>query len=175
MLAAQNIALAIMFIPLAIMITYMDIRYRRIPNRLVLITLLGGLALNTFFGGMHALVASLGGAALAFGLMFFLHLFGTLGAGDVKLFASIGAIIGISHVLPTLLVIAITGGVLAICKMVYARRVGITMLGVVQFFYGLLPGGKVPRFEIPSDRSHTLPYAVAINFGSLLSFFILRV
>ena len=174
MLAAQNIALAIMFIPLAIMITYMDVRYRRIPNRLVLITLLGGLALNTFFGGMHALVASLGGAALAFGLMFFLHVFGTLGAGDVKLFASIGAIIGISHVLPTLLVIAITGGVLAICKMVYARRVGITMLGVVQFFYGLLPGGKVPRFEIPADRSYTLPYAVAINFGSLLSFFIFR-
>ncbi len=174
MLAPQNIALAIMFIPLAIMITYMDVRYRRIPNKLVLVTLLGGLVLNTFFGGIHALLASLGGVALGFGLMFFLHIFGTMGAGDVKLFASIGAIIGISHVLPTLLIVAITGGVLALCKMVYARRVGTTMLGVLQFFYGLLPGGKVPRFEIPTDRSYTLPYAVAINFGSVLAFFIFR-
>ncbi len=174
MLAPHNIALAIMFIPLAIIITYMDVRYRRIPNRLVLVTLLGGLALNTFFGGTHALLASLGGAGLAFGLMFFLHVFGTMGAGDVKLFASIGAIIGISHVLPTLLVVAMTGGVLAICKMVYARRVVVTMMGVVRFFWGLLPGGTVPRFEIPADRSYTLPYAVAINFGSVLAFFIFR-
>jgi prepilin peptidase CpaA len=174
MLAPQDIALAIMFIPLAIAITYMDVRYRRIPNKLVLATMLGGLGLNTFFGGTHALLASFGGAALAFALMFFLHLFGTMGAGDVKLFASIGAIIGVSHVLPTLLVVAITGGVLAICKMVYARRVIVTMLGVGQFFYGLLPGGKVPRFEIPSDRSYTLPYAVAINLGSVIAFLIFR-
>ena len=174
MLASQNIALAIMFIPLAIIITDLEVRYRRIPNRLVLVTLVGGLALNTFFGGTHALLASLGGAALAFGLMFALHVFGTMGAGDVKLFASIGSIIGVSSVLPTLLVVAITGGVLAICKMIYARRVTVTMLGVGQFFFGLLPGGKVPRFEIPTDRTYTLPYAVAINLGSLIAFFIFR-
>ncbi len=172
MIANQNIAIALMFVPMAIIIAYMDVRYRRIPNKLVLVTLLAGLTLNTIFGGTHGLLVSLGGFALAFGLMFFLHVFGTMGAGDVKLFAAIGAINGISLVLPTLLVVALTGGLFAVFKMVYARRVGATMFGVFQFFYGLLPGQTVPRFDIPADRSYTLPYAVPICFGSLVSFFL---
>jgi len=166
----QNIAMALLFFPLALMISYMDVRYRRIPNKLVLLILLGGLALNTIFGGSHGLLISLGGFGLAFALMFFFHVFGTMGAGDVKLFAAIGAVNGLSLVLPTLVVVALTGGVLAVCQMVYARRVGATMSGVFQFFYGLLPGQTVPRFAIPADRSYTLPYAVPICFGSLISF-----
>ena len=170
MSASQNVALAVLFIPMAIMIIYMDVRYRRIPNKLVLVTLLGGITLNTVFGGTHGLVVSLGGFALAFGVMFFFHAFGTMGAGDVKLFAAIGAILGISLVLPTLVVVALTGGVMAIFKMVYSRRAKTTLFGVMQFFYGLLPGQTVPRFDIPADRSYTLPYAVPICFGSLLAF-----
>lgn len=170
----QDIAMGVLFIPMAIIIIYMDVRFRRIPNKLVLVTLVGGLALHTIFGGSHGLLVSLGGFAVAFGLMFFFHAFGTMGAGDVKLFAAIGAIVGSSLVLQTFLVVAITGGVLAVCKMVYARRVGTTMFGVLQFFYGLLPGQRVPRFEIPADRSYTLPYAVPICFGSLVAFFLFR-
>jgi prepilin peptidase CpaA len=174
MLAPQNVATALLFIPMAALIIYMDVRYRRIPNLLVLMIFMGGLTLNTIFGGAHGLLMSLGGFALAFGLMFFLHAFGTMGAGDVKLFAAIGAINGISLVLPTLVVVALTGGVFAICKMIYSRRTGTTMFGVLQFFYGLLPGQKVPRFEVPADRSYTLPYAVPICFGSLIAFFLFR-
>jgi prepilin peptidase CpaA len=170
MLAPQTIALASLFIPMAILITYMDVRYRRIPNKLVLVTLVGGLLLNTIFGGTHGLLASLGGFALAFGVMLFFHAFGTMGAGDVKLFGAIGAITGISLVFPTLIVVAITGGLLAIIKMIYSGRARTTMFGVLQFFYGLLPGQRVPRFDIPEDRNHTLPYAVPICFGSLLAF-----
>ncbi|HEV8427390.1 MAG TPA: prepilin peptidase [Pyrinomonadaceae bacterium] len=155
---------------MALLIIYMDVRYRRIPNKLVLVILIGGVTLNTLFGGTHGLVASLGGFALAFAVMFFFHAFGTMGAGDVKLFAAVGAINGISLVLPTLLVVALTGGVMAIIKMVYSGRAKATMFGVLQFFYGLLPGQTVPRFAIPADRSYTLPYAVPICFGSLLAF-----
>ena len=60
--------------------------------------------------------------------------------------------------------------ILAIIKMIYSGRARTTMFGVLQFFYGLLPGQHVPRFDIPEDRNHTLPYAVPICFGSLLSF-----
>jgi prepilin peptidase CpaA len=173
-LVPQNTAIALLLIPMATMITYMDVRYRRIPNKLVLVTLVGGLAINTFFSAWNGLLNSMEGLALAFGLMLLLHLFGTMGAGDVKLFAAIGAVVGSSLVLRTLLIVAITGGVLAICKMVYARRVSATMIGVAHFFYGLLPGQTVPRFNIPDDQSYTLPYAVPICFGSLISFFLFR-
>lgn len=172
MLPDQTLVTAAVFIPLAGAIAYKDVRYRRIPNKLVLVTLLAGIAINLLFGGTHGLLLSLAGLTLAFGVMFFLHVFGTMGAGDVKLFAAIGAVTGISLVMPTLLVVALTGGLLAICKMVYARRVGATMFGVFQFFYGLLPGQTVPRFAIPEDRNYTLPYAVPICVGSLISLFL---
>lgn len=174
MIANQNFAIALIFFPLAVIIAYMDVRYRRIPNKLVLLTLIAGLAVNTFFGGTRGLLVSVAGSALAFALMFGLHIFGTMGAGDVKLFAAIGAVLGSSLVLPTLLIVALTGGVLALFKMIYSRRVGATMIGVGQFFYGLLPGQKVPRFEVPEDRKYTLPYGLAICGGSLIAFFLFR-
>ena|ERR1051326_259063 len=174
MLVTRTIAMALMFIPLAIAIMYMDVRYRRIPNKLVLTILIGGLILNSVFNGWNGLLASLAGCGIAFGLMFMLHLFGTMGAGDVKLCAAVGSVIGVTHVLPMLMIIALTGGVLAVFKMIQARRFGATMFGVYQFFYGLLPGHTVPRFEVPVDHNYTLPYAVPICFGSIVSFFLFR-
>jgi prepilin peptidase CpaA len=175
MIANENTAIELLFFPLAIVIAYMDVRYRRIPNKLVLLTLVGGLTMNTIFGGVHGLLLSLGGSLLAFALMFALHVFGTMGAGDVKLFAAIGAVFGSPLVLPTLLIVALTGGLLALVKMIHARRVTTTMLGVSQFFYGLLPGQRVPRFEVPDDRNYTLPYGLAICGGSLIAFLLFRV
>jgi prepilin peptidase CpaA len=171
MTSVQTAVTASVFIPLASAIAYTDVRYRRIPNKLVLVTLIAGLLINTLFGGSHGLLVSVEGFGLAFGLMFLLHLFGTMGAGDVKLFAAIGAVHTLPLVLPTLLIVTLTGGVLAIIKMIYTGRVKATMFGVFQFFYGLLPGQTIPRFAIPEDRSYTLPYAVPICFGSLISFF----
>lgn len=175
MLISKHIVTALIFIPLVLSITYTDVRYRRIPNKQVLTILLCGVALNAFFGAWPGFLASLLGMVMAFALMLTLHILGTMGAGDVKLFAAIGAVLGSSLVFQTFLIVAVTGGVLAICKMVYMRRAAATMLRVVQFFVGFLPGQTVPRFSVPADRNYTLPYAVPICLGSIVSFFIFRV
>jgi len=175
MLIPQNIATGLIFMPLVLSITYMDVRYRRIPNKQVLTILLCGIAVNAFFGAWHGVVASVSGMLIAFALMFTLHVLGTMGAGDVKLFAAIGAVLGSSLVLPTFVIVAVTGGILAICKMVYERRAAATMLRVGQVFIGLLPGQTVPRFSVPADPTYTLPYAVPICLGSVVSFFLFRV
>lgn len=175
MLVPKDIVTALIFIPLVLSITYADVRYRRIPNKQVLTILLCGIALNAFFGAWPGFLASLLGMAIAFGLMLTLHVLGTMGAGDVKLFAAIGAVLGSSLVLQTFVIVALTGGVLAICKMVYMRRAAATMFRVVQFFVGFLPGQTVPRFSVPADPNYTLPYAVPICLGSVVSFFLFRV
>lgn len=175
MLVPKNIVFGLIFIPLVLSITYMDVRYRRIPNKQVLTILLCGIAINAFFGAWQGLLGSLLGMTMAFGLMFVLHVIGTMGAGDVKLFAAIGAVLGSSLVFQTFLIVAVTGGILAIFKMVYMRRAAATMLRVVQFFVGLLPGQTVPRVNVPADPNYTLPYAVPICLGSVVSFFLFRV
>ena len=158
-----------LLVPLAALITYYDARYRRIPNAFVLATLAAGLAINTAFGGWAGLGASAGGCLAAFCLMLLLHVFGAMGAGDVKLFAAIGAVIGSSLVVPTFLVVLLTGGALAVVTMIRAGAVRETLWRVAQIFVGLLPGWEMPRFAVPAERRHTIPYGVAITFGSLIS------
>src|SRR5256714_11855746 len=103
-----------LLIPLAVIITYYDVRYRRIPNAFVLATLISGLALNAVSSGLRGMGASLEGCLLAFILMFMLHVFGAMGAGDVKLFAAIGSVTGAELVIPTFLVVILTGGLLSL-------------------------------------------------------------
>ena len=161
-------------VPLALVITYYDVRYRRIPNPFVLATLLTGLAVNALGGGAGGALASLGGCALAFGLMFVLHVFGAMGAGDVKLFAAIGSVVGASLVVPTFLVVVLTGGVLGLVTMLRAGAVRQTLHNTLMLILGLLPGWKMPRLAVPADRRKTIPYGVAITFGSLISLLIFR-
>ena len=170
-----TIAACVLLTALTVAVTYTDVRFRRIPNKLVLATLLVGLSLNTVTGGVWGLLSSLGGLGAAFSLMLMLHVFGAMGAGDVKLFGAVGSVIGLSLVVPAFLLVALAGGVLAVCKMVYSRRVRTTALALVQFGFGLLPGGSIPRFEAtPGDRSRTVPYGVAICLGSLVSLLVFR-
>ena len=163
-----------LLIPLAIIIAYYDVRYRRIPNSFVLATLASGLAVNTIFGGLHGLYTSLGGCALAFIMMLMLHVFGAMGAGDVKLFAAIGAVTGAHMVPTTFLIVVLTGGLLAVVSMIRAGAVTTTMHRVLQIFVGLLPGWQMPKFAVPADSKHTIPYGVAITMGSIISIAIFR-
>ncbi len=161
-------------IPLAIIIAYYDVRYRRIPNLFVLATFISGVLINAIFGGLTGVLSSCAGCVFAFVLMFLLHVFGAMGAGDVKLFAAIGAVMGAHLVLPTFLVVILTGGLLAIISIIRAGSVVATMHRVLQILVGLLPGWQMPKFAVPADRRATIPYGVAITIGSLISTAIFR-
>jgi prepilin peptidase CpaA len=165
---------AAFLIPLALIISYYDICYRRIPNPFVLATLVVGFFLNVAFAGASGALNSLGGCALGFFLMFVLHIFGAMGAGDVKLFAAIGSVAGAPLVLPMFIVVTLTGGVLGIISMIRAGQMRETMMRVLHIVFGLLPGQRVPRFAVPTDRRLTIPYGVAITFGSLISLVLFR-
>ncbi|HEV7397056.1 MAG TPA: prepilin peptidase [Pyrinomonadaceae bacterium] len=174
MSVSLTIISAAFLVPLAFIISYYDICYRRIPNPFVLATLLVGFFVNVAYAGASGALASLGGCALGFFLMFVLHIFGAMGAGDVKLFAAIGAMAGANLVIPMFIVVTITGGVLGVISMLRAGQVKSTMTRVYYIVLGLLPGQRVPRFAIPTDRKLTIPYGVAITFGSLISLFLFR-
>lgn len=155
--------------PLAIFVIYYDVRYRRIPNVLVLATLLAGISINTFFSGWQGTLSSVEGFALAFIPMLLMHIFGALGAGDVKLFGAVGAVLGVSLVPLAFVVVVMLGAVLAIYTMLRAGTVLTTLHGVLRIFVGILPGWEMPRFAMSPDRRHTIPYGVAIMLGSLIA------
>ena len=156
-------------VPLAVLIIYYDVRYRRIPNPFVLATLISGLTLNVAVGGVHGGLSSIGGCVLAFILMFILHVFGAMGAGDVKLFAAIGSVIGVQLVLPTFVVVVLTGGLLALVTTLRSGLFVTTMHRVLQILVGLLPGWQMPKFSVPADRRLTIPYGAAITIGAIIA------
>lgn len=163
-----------LLLPLAVVITYYDVRYRRIPNRIVLVALISGLITNAVFSGWRGIAASIMGCIFAFGLMLLLHLFGAMGAGDVKLFAAVGAVIGTQMVLPTFAVVVLTGGILAILSVLRVGNLRETAARVGYIFYSVLFTWRVPRYALPTDKSLTIPYGVAITIGSLISLAIFR-
>lgn len=169
MLSSTATVLQFFLVPLAALIIYYDVRYRRIPNAFVLATLVSGLTMNLALGGLTGGLNSIGGCAFAFILMFMLHVFGAMGAGDVKLFAAIGSVIGAQLVLPTFVVIVLTGGLLALVSIVRSGIFKTTMHRVLQIFVGLLPGWQMPKFSVPADRRLTIPYGVAITIGSIIA------
>jgi prepilin peptidase CpaA len=156
-------------VPLAALVIYHDVRYRRIPNAFVLATLISGLTLNFALGGLNGGLNSIGGCVLAFILMFMLHVFGAMGAGDVKLFAAIGSVIGAQLVLPTFVVVVLIGGLLALVSVLRSGVFGTTMHRVLQILVGLLPGWQMPKFSVPADRRLTIPYGVAITIGAIIA------
>jgi prepilin peptidase CpaA len=169
MLSPTAIVVELFLVPLAVLIIYHDVRYRRIPNAFVLATLVSGLILNLIMGGLQGGLNSIGGCVLAFILMFMLHVFGAMGAGDVKLFAAVGSVLGAQLVLPTFVVVVLTGGVLALVSVVRSRVFTTTMHRVLQILVGLLPGWQMPKFSVPADRRLTIPYGVAITIGAIIA------
>ncbi len=159
----------ILLAPLAIFVIYYDVKYRRIPNVLVLATLIAGISVNIVFSGFQGMLSSVEGFALAFFPMLLMHIFGAMGAGDVKLFGAVGAVLGVSLVPLAFVVVVMLGAVLAIYTMLRAGTVFSTLHGVVRIFVGILPGWEMPRFAMSPDRKHTIPYGVAIMLGSLIA------
>jgi len=164
----------LLLLPLAAIVIYYDVRFRRIPNLVVVAALVAGLSINTSFLGFAGALSSLKGLGLAFLPMFLMHIFGALGAGDVKLFAAVGAVVGVALVPMTFVVVVMLGAVLAVYSMLRSGTVFSTLHGVARIFVGILPGWEMPRFAMPPDRRHTIPYGVAIMVGSVISTIVFR-
>jgi Flp pilus assembly protein protease CpaA len=76
-----------------------DIAHRRIPNAITYPLAAFGLLYHFPAVGMNGLIFSLSGILAGAGLLLLFHLLGGMGAGDVKLMAAVGAILGPADVL----------------------------------------------------------------------------
>lgn len=142
-----------------------DVRTRRIPNVLVAVTALAGVAAAAVSAtpGAGALRAL---AAIGLGLVLWLpfHVLGMLGAGDVKFFAAAAAWIGPAAVPRAALVAALGGGVLALAMLLFggARRTELAALALVVRHPRLLP---TVAAQASAGTRRTLPYAVPMAVG----------
>ena len=145
-----------------------DVRYRRIPNWLSLSGVLLGLALNTFlYQGWPGLRLGLQGLAFGFGVYFVLYALRAMGAGDVKLMAAVGAIIGARDWFGTFLITAIIGGAMSVILMLLKRRVHKTLWNV-GFILNELKSGR-PAYMAKEELDVRNPKAVGLPHGAVIA------
>ncbi len=146
-----------------------DARDRRIPNRLTYPAMVSGLLLQGVLHGWKGLLFGLGGGFLFGGLFTLFYLIRTIGAGDVKLAAALGCIVGLLATLQVMFATALAGGVLAVTFVVGTRRVVETLrntLWVVGFHlqHGLQTH---PVVNLDNPTALRMPYGLAFAAGTL--------
>jgi prepilin peptidase CpaA len=143
-----------------------DLRTRRVPNTLTLTLAASGLACAAFGISDLSIAGSLVGFALGLALMLPGHLLGATGAGDVKLFAAAGALLGPAPIVTAFLYTAIAGGVLAIFVAARRKRLQQTIQGAAR----LVATSAANVAEIESPRANNrFAYAPAIAVGTMLA------
>ena len=143
-----------------------DLRTRRIPNALVLVTLALGMAQSM----MHFGVWQGGGRALAglsVGLAIWLPfwLLGMMGGGDVKLFAAGAAWLGAGGAVEGALLAGLCGGVLSLAYMLYQHGLSYT---IVRVSHGMQQPSTL-REASSAKWSRRMPYALAMSAGLALA------
>jgi prepilin peptidase CpaA len=112
------------------------------------------------------LQSSLLGLALGFVMMLPGHIFGATGAGDVKLFAAAGAVLGAGRMLEAFFFVTVAGGIFAFGVAWWRGRLMRTMTFVAR----LCRRPAATRAAIESSAEHnTFPYGPAIAVGCLLA------
>jgi prepilin peptidase CpaA len=142
-----------------------DARHRRIPNAVSLAMACSGLILAATGASGISLASSVAGLVIGFVMMLPGHTLGATGAGDVKLFAAAGTLLGAGKMLPAFVCVALAGGVLALGIAWHRGRLGRTMSNTAR-----LCGGTQPRTAIESPKEHNkFPYGPAIAAGCLIA------
>jgi prepilin peptidase CpaA len=141
-----------------------DLRTRRIPNWLTLGVTGCGLALAAFQVSGLSVMSALAGFGIGLLLMLPGHVVGATGAGDVKLFAALGTVLGPSGIAVAFFYTTILGGVLALVVAINRRRLRDT----VERTAALVSTGGANVAEIEGGAAdNRFAYAPAIALGTL--------
>ena len=110
----SNQSLIMIMLALLAIALLSDMRERRIPNQLVIIGLLVGLAGHTWLAGFSGFTFAALGAFVGLLCLLPFYMSGGLGAGDVKLMAMCGAFLGPLQVAVTSVASLLVGGVIGV-------------------------------------------------------------
>ena len=146
--------------------TVIDLRSRRIPNELTAAMAGIGLALAVTGTSGVSVGASLAGIVLGLLLMLPGYALGATGAGDVKLMAAVGAIIGPALVLSAFLCTSLAGGVLAVAVALRRRRLAATLVQTGRLVAA--PAAAPGEIQAATAASR-FAYGPAIAVGSMVA------
>ena len=143
-----------------------DLCTRRVPNPLTVVLAASGVVFAALGVSGLTIGASLAGFGLGLALMLPGHLIGATGAGDVKLFAAVGALIGPAPIVAAFFYTAVAGGVMALIVAARRRRLQETIDGTARLI--VTAAANTAELESPLANNR-FAYAPAIAVGTMLA------
>src|SRR5690625_1364630 len=101
---------------------YLDVRYYKIPNWLTMSAILIGLIYHGITDGFSGITFSFLGVLAGGGILLLFYMFKGVAAGDVKLFAAIGAITGGQFTLYGLMYSVLLGGLIGVIMILFGKE-----------------------------------------------------
>jgi prepilin peptidase CpaA len=169
----MSVVLDLMLLATISVAALLDIKERRIPNWVILVGLISGVVLGGFQGPTQLLISVVGFVA---GILALLvpFAFGWVGAGDVKLFAAVGALLGYSRLPRVLFYSCLVAGIIALLALAlgYVRQVSFKNFSTNCKFMFLTMRIGLPK-SIPLESSaYSVPWGVAIGAGTIMAYYI---
>jgi prepilin peptidase CpaA len=134
-----------------------DVRSRRIPNWLTVGLVVGGVLLSVWRNGPAGVWMPLAGATLGLAILLPFYALRAIGAGDVKLLAGLGAVLGPQLLVSLAMYAALAGGVISVILLASSGRLWSVLR---EIFVEHRP---------PTRGGLTAPYGVAIASGMYLT------
>jgi len=161
---------------------YFDFKNRRIPNFLTFPVILWGIISASINSGLDGAIFNGSGFLVGLAVFFIPFAIGAFGAGDVKLMAAIGSLMGSQFVLNVAVVAAIAGGIIVLVSSLingsfYRIVKNIRLIILKAFLFlaykafnsvNLYSKYNSLNVEIGKQDKKYIPYAVAIAVGSLV-------
>jgi prepilin peptidase CpaA len=168
----RNGAIEIILILVVIVAAWHDVRTRHIPNWIPVSGAILGIVLQIWQSGLQGALISIAGAALGLGIFLPFYMLGGMGAGDVKLFGAVGALVGPSALVLVFVFTGLLGGLAAVVLAVSKGRLRPTLQQTGEL---MLDVGKMRWRQARSATAAAganalrLPYGAVIAGGTLLS------
>jgi prepilin peptidase CpaA len=157
--------------------TMVDLLQHRIPNLLCICVLGLGITMQSYSAGWEGAITAASGSITGLLLFLPLYIFKGMGAGDVKLLASLGALFGPFNTLIAAAFALVIGGCLAMVyllmrlflfldwgKAVHVLKSFLTSIRLLAYTRQYFP----PEHDISELTSMRFPYALAIAGGALI-------
>ncbi|HEX3032558.1 MAG TPA: A24 family peptidase [Bacillota bacterium] len=143
-----------------------DIREHRIRNKVTIPTAVLGMGINLVEGGTGGLVEAVVGWLVPVIVLLVFYLTKLIGAGDIKLFAAIGAVMGLHFVLASFIISIWFGGAIALVLVIKRKQAGAVLSRLREYI--LLCMVKQGLEVYPNDSAGKFPFATAIVPATLV-------
>lgn len=153
-------------------VCYYDVKQSRIPNWLNVSGALAGLLYHLIVNHIDGLINSVFGLLAGGIIMLILYVFKAIGAGDVKLFAAVGAICGVLFTLYAVMYSIIFAGIIGLIILLFTKTFLINMtLAFFHIMESIKDRTLTPLDDFKNKVSNRFPFIYAVIPGVLTTYY----